>query len=107
MQPLFPDADASEVRDEQYFMLLARALRTSAEYKPVLGQGKKGGVTLEQFQTIYRADPFYSWVGLDSSLMYAAHKAAGGMTSIYRQIGIGCEAIFRRLLQDSLGLSAS
>ncbi len=107
MQPLFPDADVSEARDEQYFMLLARALRTSAEYKPVLGQGKKGGVTLEQFQTIYRADPFYSWMGLDSSLMYAAHKAAGGMTSIYRQIGIGCEVIFRRLLQDNLGLSTS
>jgi ribosomal protein L27 len=38
--------------------------------------------------------------------MYAAHKAAGGMTSVYRQIGIGCEALFRRVLQDSLGLSA-
>lgn len=36
--------------------------------------------------------------------MYAAHKAAGGMTSIYRQIGIGCEHLFRRILQDSLGL---
>ncbi len=38
-------------------------------------------------------------------LMYAAHKAAGGMTSIYRQIGIGCESLFRKVLQDSLGLS--
>jgi len=37
--------------------------------------------------------------------MYAAHKAAGGMTSIYRQIGIGCEALFRRVLQDTLDLS--
>jgi hypothetical protein len=34
---------------------------------------------------MYGADPFCSWVGLDSPLMYAAHKAAGGMTSVYRQ----------------------
>jgi hypothetical protein len=27
------------------------------------------------------------------------------MTSIYRQIGIGCESLFRKVLQDSLGLS--
>ncbi len=37
--------------------------------------------------------------------MYAAHKAAGGMTSIYRQVGIGCEHLFRRILQDTLGLA--
>ena len=37
--------------------------------------------------------------------MYAAHKAAGGMTSVYRQIGIGCETLFRTVLQDSLDLS--
>lgn len=38
-------------------------------------------------------------------MMYAAHKAAGGMTSIYRQIGIGCERVFRQVLRDALGLS--
>ena len=54
---------------------------------------------------MYGADPFYSWVGLDSPLMYAAHKAAGGMTSVYRQLGIGCQWLFQRLLQDCLGLS--
>ena len=32
--------------------------------------------------------------------MYAAHKAAGGMTSIYRQIGIGCERLFREIIKD-------
>jgi hypothetical protein len=37
--------------------------------------------------------------------MYAAHKAAGGMTSIYRQLGIGAEWVFRRVLQDSLDLT--
>lgn len=38
--------------------------------------------------------------------MYAAHKAAGGMTSVYRQIGIGCERLFRTILKDSLALAA-
>jgi hypothetical protein len=36
--------------------------------------------------------------------MYAAHKAAGGMTSVYRQIGIGSQWIFYQMLQDYLGL---
>jgi len=62
-------------------------------------------MTLEQFQALYRSDPFYNWMGLDSPLMYAAHKAAGGMTSIYRQIGIGCQWIFAQILQDFLGLT--
>jgi len=38
-------------------------------------------------------------------MMYAAHKAAGGMTSIYRQIGIGGEKFFRSAMKDALGLS--
>lgn len=37
--------------------------------------------------------------------MYAAHKAAGGITSIYRQVGIGCEQLFRTILQDQFDLS--
>lgn len=107
MQPFFSEEDISGAGDEPYFLLLASAIRASAAYKPAFGQGKKGGVTLEQFQQMYQADPFYRWVGLDSPLMYAAHKAAGGMTSIYRQLGIGCEAIFRRLLRDHFNLTAS
>ena len=62
-------------------------------------------MSLADFQKIYRSDPFYSWFGLDNPMMYAAHKAAGGMTSIYRQIGIGSEALFRMILIDELGLS--
>ena len=80
--------------------------RVSARYKPKFGQGGKGsGVSLEEFQTLYRADPFCSWFGLDNPLMYAAHKAAGGMTSVYRQIGIGCEKLFRTILQDAFDLT--
>jgi len=38
--------------------------------------------------------------------MYSAHKAAGGITSVYRQIGIGCERLVRAIFMDYLGLSA-
>jgi hypothetical protein len=71
-----------------------------------MGRGGKDGLSLQAFQKMYRDDPFYSWLGLDNPLMYAAHKAAGGMTSVYRQIGIGCEELFRAILQDELGLSS-
>lgn len=94
-----------EDRDQRYRTVLVNAIRVCAEYRPKLGHGARTGYSLPEFQEMYRADPFYSWVGLDNPLMYAAHKAAGGMTSIYRQIGIGCESLFRMVLQDSLGLS--
>ncbi len=97
--------DPSLSREERYFQLLDNALQASMGYKPKFGKGKKGGVTLAEFQEMYGEDPFYHWVGIDSPLMYAAHKAAGGMTSIYRQLGIGGEWIFRAMLQESLGLS--
>ncbi len=92
--------------DAAYLDLVLEPIRVCAKYQPKFGQGNKGsGLTLEQFRTLYQTDPFYSWFGLDHPMMYAAHKAAGGMTSIYRQIGIGCEKLFRTILRDSLGLS--
>lgn len=92
----------------RYLDLVLDPIRVCAKYKPKFGQGAKGdGLTLVQFQTLYQGDPFYSWFGLDNPLMYAAHKAAGGMTSVYRQIGIGCEKLFRTILKDSLGLAAT
>ena len=74
--------------------------------KPAFGTSRGGDVeiTLDAFTKIFGADPLYSWIGLNSPLMYAAHKAAGGMTSIYRQIGIGCERLVRALIQDALSL---
>lgn len=92
--------------DAVYLELILEPIRVCAQYRPKFGQGGRAGVTLEQFQSLYQGDLFYSWFGLDNPLMYAAHKAAGGMTSIYRQIGIGCERLFRRVLQDALGLSS-
>ncbi|MBI3291358.1 MAG: hypothetical protein HYZ73_00895 [Elusimicrobia bacterium] len=95
----------SKANDKNYLAILTAYIQVCAKYKPKLGHGAKAGYELDEFQRIYKADPFYNWLGLDNPLMYAAHKAAGGMTSIYRQIGIGCEFLFRRILQDQFGLS--
>jgi hypothetical protein len=95
-----------EPDDERYLELLLEPIRHCAQYRPRFGQGQAAGLALADFEALYRADVFYVWFGLDNPLMYAAHKAAGGMTSIYRQIGIGCERLFRTVLQDVLGLSA-
>jgi hypothetical protein len=78
-------------------------LKVCKKYKPKFGQGnKEDGLDLSQFLSLYAADPFYSWCGLNSNLMYSAHKAAGGMTSIYRQIGKGCENLFKEILFNAL-----
>jgi hypothetical protein len=92
--------------DELYLKILLDPIKTCAEYKPRFGQGApSGGLTLQQFQNLYKADSLYSWFGLDNPMMYTAHRAAGGMTSLYRQIGIGCERLFRTILKDTLDLS--
>jgi hypothetical protein len=91
--------------DAKYLEVVLNPIRVCKEYRPKFGQrASGGGLTLEQFRTLYQSDSFYSWFGLDNPLMYAAHKAAGGMTSVYRQIGIGCEKLFRRVLMESLDL---
>lgn len=89
--------------DERYRNLLLEPLRTCADYTPKMGQGSSG-VSLSGFQQLYGDDPLYHWVGFDSPQLYAAHKAAGGMTSLYRQLGIGCERLFRAIIQDVCGL---
>jgi len=103
--PAVPAPIAADASDDTYFDLLARAVRICARYKPKFGTGKADGLSLAEFQALYGADPFYNWVGLNSPGMYAAHKAAGGMTSIYRQLGIGCQWIFFNVLQNTLRLT--
>lgn len=100
-----PEVPAELSNEERYFTLLATAIRKCLTYKPKFGQGRAEGLTVEQFTKMYGADPFYHWLGVDSPLMYAAHKAAGGMTSVYRQIGIGTQWVFYQILQDHFGLS--
>lgn len=91
-------------QDEEYLKIVTDPLGVCQHYKPKFGHG--AGLAFEEFQTMYQADPFYSWFGLDSPLLYAAHRAAGGMTSLYRQIGIGCQRLIQRILMDTLGLTA-
>lgn len=91
--------------DNKYFEIFMQPIRLCARYRPKFGTGEGAGLTLEQFQTLYRGDIFYNWIGMDSPLIYAAHKAAGGMTSVYRQIGIGCQFLFRQILIDSIHLT--
>ncbi len=91
--------------ESRYLELLLAPLDKCAEYKPKFGSDRSNSVSLDGFRRLYGDDPFYHWVGLDSDLMYAAHKAAGGMTSIYRQLGTGCERLLRAVIQDALGLT--
>lgn len=91
-------------KEKQYLEIFLTPVRGCKTYRPKFGQGnRKEGVSLNEFKSIYSSDPFYSWVGLDSDLLYAAHRAAGGMTSVYRQLGIGCERLFRAVLVNATG----
>lgn len=88
-------------KNEQYVEIFLEPLYECLNYNPKFGHSdKENGYTLSDFLNLYGSDPFYSWIGLDSPYMFAAHKASGCMTSIYRQIGIGCERLFRQILCD-------
>jgi len=89
-------------KKEKYIEIFLEPIRKCKDYKPKFGGRQNAdGVSLDGFLKLYGADHFYAWIGLDSGLMYAAHKAAGGITSVYRQIGIGCEHLFREILIDT------
>ncbi len=95
-------------KEKKYLEVFLTPVRGCKAYRPKFGQGnKEGGISLNEFKSIYGSDPFYSWVGLDTDLLYAAHRVAGGMTSVYRQLGIGCERLFRAVLVDSAGYTDS
>lgn len=87
---------------QKYVEIFTEPLFECLTYMPKFGNSQnKEGVSLSDFMDLYGNDPFYSKIGLNSPYMYAAHKASGGMTSIYRQIGIGCERLFRQIIMDS------
>lgn len=90
------------MQQNQYVHIFLEPLYECMSYNPKFGHNNKvEGYSLNDFLTLYGSDPFYSWIGLDSPYMFTAHKAAGCMTSIYRQIGIGCERLFREILCDT------
>ncbi|MDQ1155324.1 hypothetical protein [Brevundimonas sp. SORGH_AS_0993] len=91
--------------DQRYREILLTPIRICADYRPAFGTSRgQEEITLDAFKRLFGTDPLYHWLGLDSPLLYAAHKAAGGMTSVYRQVGIGCERLVRAIIQDSLSL---
>lgn len=92
-------------RHQKYREILIGPVRECMNYAPKFGHKGSGGFTLTEFQRLYEADLFYRWMGLDHPLMYSAHKAAGGITSVYRQIGIGSERLVRAIFMDYLELS--
>ncbi len=93
-------------QNARYRDILIEPVKKCACYAPKFGHSKSVGHTLRDFQALYGSDPFYKCLGLDSPLLYSAHKTAGGITSIYRQIGIGCERLVRAVFADCLGLTA-
>ncbi len=106
--PELMSAEATDLNDndETYLNLILEPIRLCAQYQPKFGQGHRSkGLTFADFQNLYKTDPFYDWFGLDHPMVYAAHNVSGGLTSIYRQIGAGCERLFRTILCDTLGLS--
>lgn len=91
--------------DEKYLEIFLSPLYACADYLPAFGTNGTGGLSLGDFRALYGGDEFYSWIGLDSPLMYAAHKAAGGITSIYRQIGVGAERLLCEIIKDCFSLT--
>lgn len=92
--------------DKEFVETFLTPVRKCATYRPAFGQSNSDGVGFRQFEQIYGNDPFYSLIGMSVPSVYAAHRAAGGMTSVYRQLGIGAERLFRAVLSRQLGLSA-
>lgn len=93
-----------KINEEQFLETFLAPIRKCKNYRPKFGHSnKETGFSLNEFKTLYSSDSFYSWLGLDTDLMYAAHRVAGGMTSVYRQIGIGCERLFRAVLVNTTG----
>lgn len=91
----------------KYVEIFTTPMQVCKKYKPGFGTSNRNGVSLVDFREMYGADPLYSWIGLDSDEVYAAHKANGGITSFYRQLGIGCERLVREILKDKFGLDAN
>lgn len=63
--------------------MLLSPLEATKSYRPKLGQGSQRAVSAAEFQKIFGEDPFYQWIGLNLPEVYVAHRAVGGITSLY------------------------
>jgi hypothetical protein len=95
-----------KTEDLDYLHAFLEPIRKCKRYTPAFGQKTKDGLSSSQFLDLYSADFFYNIIGLASPSIYLAHKAAGGITSIYRQIGIGSERLVQAVLSKELGLDS-
>lgn len=93
------------LNDKDFVETFLIPVRKCAVYRPAFGQTKSDGFNYDQFEQLYSDDPFYSLIGMGVPAVYAAHRAAGGMTSVYRQLGIGAERLFRAILSRQFGLN--
>lgn len=94
--------ETSKQREERYLNYLLDSIRAAARKPPQFGTGRD--VSLDEFKGLYGDDPFYSWIGFDSELLYAAHKAGSAMTSLYRKLGDGCQELWRAIIRDQYGV---
>ena len=67
----------AQSRDARYIDIILERVRVSASYKPKFGRSGRIGLTLREFRSLYSADPFYAWFGLDNAMLYAACRASG------------------------------
>jgi hypothetical protein len=93
------------MRDQELLEIFLAPLRKCSSYQPAFGQSKGKGLSLAAFSELYGSDPFYAWLGLNDPIVYSAHKAAGGITSVYRQLGLGSERLFRAIIGAKLHLT--
>ena len=93
--------------ESEYLETFLTPIRKSKEYRPKFGQGKKWTDSLYKSSRRY-IELIHSTLGLglDTDRMYSAQRAAGGMRPVYRQIGIGCERLFRAIVADSADYTA-
>lgn len=92
-------------RDEWYLSVLTDPVKATRHCEPLFGRRGQRGVDLDEFQSIYGADLFYRTCGLNDPAVYAAHRAASVMTSMYRQLGKGARQLIRAILCDSFGVT--
>jgi hypothetical protein len=87
---------------DRYVEDFLRPMRKCLDYKPAFGTSSQ--VSSLQFIDKFSQDFFYASVGLAIPEMYVAHKAAGGITSFYRQLGIACEQLTQSVFVNELGI---
>lgn len=80
-------------------------LRVNPDLNPKMGTGKQ--VDVNQFLSIYRTDPLYGQIGFASESVYAAHRALTRLTSLYRNVGTGTEAMVKLFIERCLGIPAA